>query len=334
MEDRRKLTESYELAADLSGGCILTLGIVLLELIRQVPFALETTMIRNFSVLTFALVVGLGGIWAADEPILLKVKKAGPGERFQKSNAELMDLITLATVNGQENKQEAQQGAAFQYTEEVMERADLTKKATKMKRVYEKAEGMERGEATEFGLAGKTVVIEKGKDGYTFTADGKPLEGAAAAKLGKEFSKDKPEIETEDVLFPKKPVKPGDTWEIDGNLLGQAFARDMEIDVKKVKAVGKLVKLYDLDGQKHGVMEFTIELPLLKMITPNGPIDISQGGSFVKLEMTGDGCVDGTSLNRSLKGVVTSKLFWKQGTADVAVTMNGKMESKTEATKK
>ena len=56
-----------------------------------------------------------------------------------------------------------------------------------MKRTYESAELTVNGQKQDLGLKGRTVLIEKKGDKYTFTADGKPVAGKAAELLGKEF---------------------------------------------------------------------------------------------------------------------------------------------------
>lgn len=263
-------------------------------------------MVRRLLAAVCAVGLGLGGATAADEAITIKMKKPGKGEVVKESKTDSTTVTVTAVANGMDIKQEFKDTSTFAYTEEVLDRPDGAKRATKLKRTYEKAEGQDKGQAADYQLAGKTVVIEKGKDKYTFGIDGKPLTGQAADKLDKEFNKKKSDTEMEDVVLPKKPVKVGDSWDIDAKQLVEAFAEDgMELDTKKVKGTGKLVKVYDKGGCKNGVMEITIELPLLKMATGPGDAKALTAGSFMKLEMTADGCIDGTVSGGTMTGKMT-----------------------------
>jgi hypothetical protein len=274
------------------------------------------------------LSLGVGGAIAADEAIMIKIKKRSKGEMVKETKTEVTKY-SVAVMAGEMNiNQEGRDTGTFVFTDEVIEQADGAKRPTKLKRIYDKAEGQERGTAVEYQLAGKTVVIEKGKDKYTFAIDGKPVTGSAAEKLDKEFNK-KSDLEVEDVMLPKKPVKVGDTWELDGKQLAEVFGDEMELDIKKVKGSGKLVKVYDKDGRKNGVIEMTLELPIVKMIG-KGEEKAMGAGSFMKMELTMDGCIDGTATGGVLKGKLGGTMKFSEMGANVTVTLDGTMDSKIE----
>jgi hypothetical protein len=108
---------------------------------------------------------------------------------------------------------------------------------------------------------------------------------------------------------------------------------DMELDAKKVKGTGKLVKVYDKDGHKYGVMEVTIELPLLKMGTPAGAKPLGEG-SFMKLDLTADGCIDGSVVSGGMKGKMTGLMKFSEMGIEITAKLNGTMDSKIEPVKK
>lgn len=280
-----------------------------------------------------AVVLLFGGATAADEAITIKVKKAAAGETTKESKTDENTLTISATVNGQAINQDVKGDAKFVFTEEVVERPDPAKRATKLKRTYEKAEARERGEEVDYGLAGKTVLIEKGKDKYTFTADGKPLTGKSADKLDKEFNQRKSELEVEDVLLPKTAVKAGDSWAIDPKQLVEVFADEMMLDEKKVKGTGKLLKVYDKGGHRYGTMEFVITMPLLKMLGKDGEKEMG-AGSFMKMEVTVDACIDGGTSDGRLKGKMSGVMKFTEMGVEITAKLNGTMESSGTPVKK
>lgn len=290
-------------------------------------------MLRQMLAAAITALVTVSAAPAADEAVTIKVKKAAAGETTKESKTDENTVTISANVNGQAINQDVKGDAKFVFTEEVIDRPDPAKRATKLKRTYEKAEARERGEEVEYGLAGKTVLIEKGKDRYTFTADGKPLTGKAADKLEKEFNQRKSELQVEDVLLPKKAVKVGDSWAIDAKQVVEVFADEMMLDEKKVKGTGKLLKVYDKGGHKYGTMEFVIDMPLLKMIGKDGEKEMG-AGSFMKMEVTVDACIDGGTSDGGLKGKMTGLMKFTEMGIEITAKLAGTMESSGTPVKK
>lgn len=280
------------------------------------------------------LAVGLvaGGAGAADEAITIKLKKAGKGDVVKETKTEDVNTVVNITAGGQTQDQKEKGGSKMVYTEEVIERGEKDAKPTKAKRTYETAEVMKMGEKVDLGLKGKTVLIEKGKDKYAFTVDGEKVKAEAAEVLDKEFNK-KDDVDMDELMLPKKAVKVGDKWDVDLKAVEKMFGDEMKVDKDKAKASGKLVKVYDKDKAKFGVVEYTIELPILSVTTPMGALDATDG-SKLKVTITLDGCIDGSVYGGTSTGKMEGEVGLKVPMAEIAIKMNGTMGSKSEVAKK
>ncbi|MCU0704364.1 MAG: hypothetical protein MUF18_10350, partial [Fimbriiglobus sp.] len=98
-----------------------------------------------------AAVTGLviGGAYAADEAITLKIRKAAKGDVIKETKTEDVDTAVNITVGGQKQEQNDKAGSKFVYTEEVLEKAEKDVKPTKLKRTYESAEVVKKGEKVD-----------------------------------------------------------------------------------------------------------------------------------------------------------------------------------------
>lgn len=269
---------------------------------------------------------------AADEAITIKLKKAGKGDVVKETKTEDVTNDATVTVNGQEMKQNEKSSSKFVYTDEILERGEKDPKPTKLKRTYETADVTKAGKGVDLGLKGKTVAIEKGKDKYTFAvADGK-LGEEATDLLDKEFNK-KDDVDSEQLMLPKKPVKVGDTWEVDLKAVENLFGEEMSLDKDKMKATGKLVKVYDKDKAKFGVVEYTLDLPIASLNIMGQSVPAT-AGSKLKMTISLDGCIDGTMYGGTSTGKMEGELGLKVPMAAVAIKLNGTMGTKSEPAKK
>ena len=178
------------------------------------------------------------------------------------------------------------------YIDEIIENPKNAKRPTKLKRTFEKAVVAQgRDSKLNLPVEGKTVLIEKKGEKYSFTVDGKGVTGDALRILDDEFNRPG-RGDVRDIMFPKKPVKPGESWKIDPEELIKAIGEQgPTFDKDKVTATGTLVKAYKKDGQQFGVIEFSFEAPLTGLGAKN-PVTVKEGKMIMKL--SGDGCIDGT----------------------------------------
>jgi hypothetical protein len=279
-----------------------------------------TTCENTMRTLLTLLAVGLvaGGLRADDGPVAIKIKQPGVGDTIKESRTERANNNITISIMGQNQAQAEKVEAKFVYTDEILERPAGAKQPTKVKRTYETAE-MQGGPPGELGLAGKTVLIEKGSDGYKFSVDGKPVNTRAAELLGKEFSKNK-QVGEEDFV-PKDPVKVGGTWKIDVDKIAKEAGDELDVDAAKSSATGKLVKVYDKGGHKFGQIEVTMELALKKVGPAGRQIELKPGAKLA-IRATLDMCIDGSTWAVAGKMTTTGKFAGSAMGADVTFDLN------------
>ena len=274
----------------------------------------------------------LGGASSADDAITVKIRRPAQGEVAGERKEETATATVTATKAGQTGKKELPSSSTAVYADEVVEKKDADKKPTKLKRKYETWEMTRAGKKLDLGLSGKTVTISKGFEKYTFEADGQPVAGEAAALLNKEFNTpDEPDAD--ELMLPKKPVKAGDTWELDGKQVAKAFADDLKVDADKVKASGKLVKVYDKDKAKYGVIEYTIDLPVTGVLQEGRTAD-ALPGSQLTITLTVDACIDGSVYGGTSTLKVDGTVKWKAADTDYSVTTASTLKTTAEPGKK
>lgn len=225
---------------------------------------------------------GSGGDTNKTYTVKLHEKQAG--DKFEVRRSGKHKKETSGTINGQTMNKEEIETEETEFTEIIDERPAGSKKPTKMTRVYHRAEYTEKGKTKTLPYANKTVTIEKGPVGYLFRIKGGALlVGADAKKLQAEFARDQEDMEEE--MLPKAPVKLNEVWKIDLKRVTKDTT-DKSIDPDKSFAEGKLVRAYAQDGRQFGVIEVRIDRVA----------SAAEGNSgTIKLAMTFDGCIDGTS---------------------------------------
>jgi hypothetical protein len=243
-------------------------------------------------VLAFPLLALLALTAAAQDAVTITIAYPKPGQRSRVIIEDKTTSKTIFTLGGKDQTKDEVKMKSLVYIDEIIENPKNAKRATKLTRTYDKAVQTIDGNAKKLSVEGKTVLIEKKGEKYTFTVDGKPVADDARRLLSDEF--DRPEgKDVRDIMFPKMAVKPGESWKIDGDEMAKAigdkgptFARD------KVSATGSLVKTYKQDGKQFGVIEFVFDAPITSL-GPKNPVTIKDGTMSMKL--TGDGCIDGTA---------------------------------------
>jgi hypothetical protein len=166
-----------------------------------------------------------------------------------------------------------------------------SRKPTKARRTYEKAEESTDGKTTRSELHGKTVLIEKKGDKFEFTFEGGgAVTGKAATDLSREFDRKE---ETDDHVFPDRPVRPGDTWELKKSFLeGVESDGPFAVDKDKASGTGKLVKTFQKGNAVFGAVEIRAVVPLTEL-RGKTPVKLNPG-STMTLALAGEGCLDGS----------------------------------------
>lgn len=265
-------------------------------------------MIRSVGLL---VVLGLlAGAAPAPDTHTIKIKEAVPGDvadatslTDERSEVKVVDAAGKAIVEQTESKIRT-----FVYRETIVERPDLKKRATRLKRHYTKAEVKADGKAQTLSYQGQTVLIERGKDDrYRFRIEGgKEITGDNAKYLDEEFNKNKSDIEWEKLFLPSGPVRVGETWKIDPAPLVKEWTKDVKeltLDGAKATANGKLVEAYKKDGRQFGKMDFQVEVPIKDLAAGNEKIAFGPGARFT-MTFHADACIDGSSSSGDVKAIM------------------------------
>ncbi len=250
------------------------------------------------------LVVGLlTGPARADETYTIKIKKAEQGDRSKVEKTDRDDTQTrVLDPDGKALREEGKKKTTYLvYEETVLEKEKGKKKASRLRRKYEKAEVTRDGSTEALPYQGKTVLIEKKAGEYHFRIEGgEDLAGPGAEALNQEFNKNKDEgPDMDELLMPKKPVKVNESWKIDPDAIAKAFEKGAEnnitVDRARSAATGKLLRAYQKDGHQFGVIEFAIDLPISGSMKLGDNLKAAVGpGAKFSAKGTVDACIDGT----------------------------------------
>ncbi len=288
------------------------------------------------SFLALALLVG-GPAFAAEETYTLKLYKSKKGDKSENEKTEDGKSAIAINVMGMKMNQDVTNGKKEIYTEEILEKKDGDKKATKLTRTYATAEKTEKGETTKHVYAGETILIEKKGDKYEISIKGKALKEDEAPELFKSFNKKVDEPENEDFL-PKDPVKVGESWKVPADKTEKMFKalgdEKMKFDVKKSTVGGKLLKAYKKDGAQFGTLELTLTI-FVTELDLGGEFAKTKDGSKMVIKGTIDTCIDGTVEFEDGKMEVTVDLTAElpnNGSVSITGTTSGM--DKTRAAKK
>lgn len=264
----------------------------------------------GFSFLVFTLFFA-SALAQDKDAVTIKIASPQAGQRVKVTIDEKTNTKTVFTVAGKEQAKDEVKTKSLIYIDDVIENPKNERKANKLKRTFEKALLSKDGTEKTLPVEGKTVLIEKNDGKYSFKLDGPELDGESLKLLEDEFNKPD-QKDSRDVMFPKKAVKPGETWKIDSDEILKAIGTGgPTFDKNKVAASGTLVKTYKKDGRQYGVIDFVFEAPITGF-GENSPLTVKEGKMIMKL--SGDGCTDGSTPT----GTSTQKL-----TLDAVVNTQG-----------
>jgi hypothetical protein len=259
------------------------------------------------------LAVGLGLVLAsagarADDTYTIKIKEAGKGDAVRVDATDKTDSQSrLVDADGKALLEKGEKTEKVSvYRETVLDKEAGKRRATRLQRHYDKAQVTTNGKTQDLPYQGKTVLIEK-KDGtYHFRVEGgAELEGDDARLLNEEFNKSGDEdFDIQKAVMPGKAVALNDSWKLDMGPLTATFtkATKMQIDADKSAGTGKLAKVYEKDGARFGVMELHLEMPIKEIGEGKNKVTL-QAGSKWTMDITLDGCIDGSRLDGTRQSV-------------------------------
>jgi len=288
-------------------------------------------MLRAATAVVLAALVAAPLVWGDEPTYEIKLKKEAKGDRTKTTSTEVGDVRFLLEVMGQELDKGEKKTVRQTYVEEIVEKPKGSKKPTKLTRTYEVAGYTKDDKKTTNVYQGKTVLIEKKGDNYVFTANGEEIAGDDAEELESEFNKhDEIPLEDED-LMPEKPVKVNEAWTVDPKKISAAFETGgpFTLDAAKTKVTGKLVKVYEKDGKRFGVIELTLTLAVKELKLDNQELPMKPG-SKVTATTTFDLCIDGTAHSGTEKSALTFDLNGDIPNGKLAVTGTVKVDKVVE----
>src|SRR5262249_19922883 len=134
-------------------------------------------------------------------------------------------------------------------------------------------------------------------------------------------------------------VAVNDSWKLDV----ATFARSpkTQIDADKSEGTGTLVKVYEKDDARFGVIKLHLELHLKEVSTGDGKL-VLRPGSKSTTDLTLDVCIDGSRLDGTRKGLLkvdltgeTPELSREYGKeARLTITLSGDSRQTTREVKK
>jgi hypothetical protein len=263
-------------------------------------------MLRSGIAGLLAIAVAFMTAKADQDAVTLKVYKLKDGDLIRTTKTEKTKGTVTLVAGGKTQTKDDAGTKNMVYADEIITAGEGDARPVKLKRTYEKYQVTKNGKDESGGPPLNTaILIEKKGDKYQFTVKGNPVEAGLAQQLSAEF--DKPGPRAEEVLLPGKPVKPGDTWKVDGAKIasGLGAAGKAVIDTDKTVMNGKLVKTYQKDGKLFGVLEFDGEL-VVAGLGEKVPIKVKPG-SKIGVKMTVDACVDGTDAAMKIDGTLSLK---------------------------
>jgi hypothetical protein len=250
-----------------------------------------------------AVVAGLF-VWTSaaqtQEAIIIKMKTREQGDVILVTkNGSVTTKIKVEDANGNVVVDKSETKVEISAYKETVYQRKGTKPATKVERAYTKCQLKTDDDTEVLDLQGKTVIIEKQEDMYTYTyKGGEAVTGAAEALLAKEWTQNRDSnAELEKLMLPKAAVKPGESWKLDvAPILDNLFKGSAELEFHNAKATGtgKLAKAYMKGGRQFGELHYKLVVPLKSM----GKVPTQRkfdDGSKMTLELTMDVCIDGTS---------------------------------------
>ena len=215
----------------------------------------------------------------------IKLRPRNVGETCHVTETIRTSTPTFRDSHGAEFKIEVTtQTHSFAFTEEVQARTPAGDVLTRARRDYTIAEHSIEGQKRPYSFAGKSVLIERQPNRrYAFKlADGGQIQAEETEHFTSAFGSSS--LATPHCCLPGKPVKINEVWKFKQTRPGARPG-----NTPKPTGTGKLTRVYRENGSLHGA--FTLQLK--SQATPTSPA--------ITIEITFDGCIDGTSTVGKLK---------------------------------
>ncbi|OAI41658.1 hypothetical protein AYO40_02675 [Planctomycetaceae bacterium SCGC AG-212-D15] len=266
----------------------------------------------GFAALALSLVslVSRTPAWADDETYTIKFKQLAKGETGSyeiRDKGE--DHIKVLNASGQAFINESYKyDEKLVFWERVYERPE-GELPTRVLRGYGEARMKWDDESLVLPVEGKRVRIERKGDDYTYKIEGGDDAGKFKDIMAYEFEDDF----TMSAFLPDKPVKLKETFRFNGKRLAKGLSKkikDLQFDVAKTKALGRLTEVYDKDGRKFGKLVSHVEIPLLALLEDGKRLPLRKEDKMI-VQVTFDLCIDGSAHVGSVRVIPYASINFK-----------------------
>ncbi len=227
--------------------------------------------------------------------------KKGDRHRIVKARDATAEITNQDAKTTETKKEEFR----YDYTETILETSPDEPRPTKVTRVYTIArKNGPDGKQQNASYVGKTITIERYLQGYKYSVEGESLPPLEQHEIAEDFVKGSWKLDNN---LPDKPVKVGDQWEVDfASITSIAGAPQKGLDIEKSKITGRLVRVYEKDGRRWGVIELKILMVIDTVATNGSPIkgEVTTTGKF---EIVIDGSSREGKMTMDLKSVLDNR---------------------------
>lgn len=241
---------------------------------------------------------------AAQEKYTIKLKELSAGETWKVDMEQTASFKVKETIEKEKEPRIITGANSLHdvFIETILEKPAGAKAATKAKRVYQQA----LRESTDVNAKekqrpyhGKTVLIEKKGDKYEFRIEGGSVVENDPALLG-DFEQDRQQ--NKKLFVPPGPVAVKDSWKADPALFLGDLAKTSDLKVAKAEGTATLVKVYKKEGRLYGIIEANVVLEFTAKSRDDKPGQGTTTDSKAHLQLTFDGCIDGSFAETHIKG--------------------------------
>src|SRR5262249_51140439 len=132
-----------------------------------------------------------------------------------------------------------------------------------------------------------------------------------------------------DGLSPARPVKVGETWAVDASAVSDLLGKGAVLD--SASGEGKLIRVYEKDGKKFGVLELTVRLSLKALgVLAFRPPGVQERTIGVAPAIDGGSTAGLLTATSRLSGKAAFEDMGKKLSVEIALTPSVRQESSAE----
>jgi hypothetical protein len=280
----------------------------------------------------YGIAAALTAVFAAgavgQDAVEIKLARPAAGDRVRVVVDSTQTAVQTTRVFGQESDTTTKKVFRATFVDEFVLPPGAEEAREKLVRTYEKYEARLDDKAQPAPPLDTPITIEKKGGKYVYTVDGKPLSDAVVAVLESEFAR-KQGMRGDNVA-PAKPVKPGDSWNLNPVEVFKGYGGEGKVPLvfDKATMTAKLLKAQKRDGRVFGTIEFTAQLPVKEFGADKG-YKLKPGTALAYTE-TIEGALDGAPAPSKSATAVSSKIQLDSDQASVIYAVETRTTVTTE----